>query len=313
MTMMQGQDLLPIDVARTKQYKSCVELLQSDDDQTASTSDTTKQQIAMKDEAPACEEDSSSNQENTANETSSEADSSKRQEDESNDGEDQSNEYAGSTTEDGAEGVRTGDSATNIGDSEEQPETDRKSRRDGAAGKKAPEGGEKRRRSKSQPTSPSRSPHDSGRRDVSAPSRATKDDQAKSDDHRKHRRRNQAAESSPKSRRNKENEQKSTSTTQNSRSKDDRRVGHPTSIQQQVRIFEMRRLASRELEKTRFYQMQLGRTGGPASRSTNKQLTRLLKEDFNEKAHRGYRINSGTAKDLHSLETHLQGTMKLSP
>ena len=58
--------------------------------------------------------------------------------------------------------------------------------------------------------------------------------------------------------------------------------------------------------------MQLGRTGGPMRGSTNKQLTRLLMEDYNEKACRGYHIGSGQVNDLDSLKTHLQGKSTFS-
>jgi len=105
---------------------------------------------------------------------------------------------------------------------------------------------------------------------------------------------------------------------QNSRPKDDQRPGRSgaesprkeaqaSSIPEHVRIYEMRQLASRELEKTRRYRQQLGHTGGPMSRSSNKQLTRLLTEDYNEKAHRGYHIEDDQVKDLDELTAHLQG------
>ena len=81
----------------------------------------------------------------------------------------------------------------------------------------------------------------------------------------------------------------------------------PNSIQEQVRIFDMRRLTMRQLEKTRRYQRQLGCAGGAVSGSTDKQLTRLLVEDYNEKAHRGYRVDGDEMPDLDALKTHLQG------
>jgi len=75
----------------------------------------------------------------------------------------------------------------------------------------------------------------------------------------------------------------------------------------------MRLLTLRELQKTRHYKLQLGQTGGPMSGSTDKQLTRLLTEDYNEKAHSGYHIDTGRVNDLDSLKTHLQGNMSEPP
>lgn len=87
----------------------------------------------------------------------------------------------------------------------------------------------------------------------------------------------------------------------NSRSKDQDGDGEeteePYSVRDHVRIFEMRKLMSRELQKTRRYQQQLGRAGAPVSGgrcapvsgTTDRQLTRMIADDFNEKAHRGYK------------------------
>jgi len=54
---------------------------------------------------------------------------------------------------------------------------------------------------------------------------------------------------------------------------------------------------------------QLDRAGAPVSGTTDKQLTRLITEDFNEKAHRGYYIDSGRVNNLDSLASHLKGVM----
>lgn len=217
---------------------------------------------------------------------------------------------------------------------------ERKSLRDSAvAAKKTSESSESRSRSKSQPTTPSQSRDDGGRRHVSAPSRPTSDDasttaetkqcgitqcrtiqctMANSNEQRSAWRRKPRQSSPASHHHDTENNQDSS---QNLKPKDNRQIGNfaaqrspcppqsamkePNSIQEQVRIFEMRRLASRELEKTRRYQLNLGRTGGFSSKQTDRQLTHRLKEDFNEKAHRGHRIDS--ANDLDSLKVHLQG------
>ena len=62
----------------------------------------------------------------------------------------------------------------------------------------------------------------------------------------------------------------------------------PPTVQEQVRIYDMKRLTSQELEKTRRCQQQLGRAGAPMCGATDRQLTRMIADDYNEKAHRGY-------------------------
>lgn len=213
------------------------------------------------------------------------------------------------------------------GDSDECSKrgTDKKPQSDKSAAKRTPESTENRNRSNGKPTSPSRSSGDSGRRKGSAPSRTAHDAAGgdQSNEQRKDRRRI-PTEAQPASDQNKENNQR---LSQNSASKDGRRAENPptksgsesppsqssrkdappSTMKEKVRIFDMRRLTSRELEKTRRYQLQLGRTGGPLAGSTDRQLTRLLTEDFNEKAYPGYVIDSGRVNDLDSLKTHLEG------
>ena len=168
--------------------------------------------------------------------------------------------------------------------------------------------------------SPHESAGDGGRAYVSAPSSV--DDQpttVKSNEQGKDRRR-KPAECEPAPDQNKEKNSRSRAGNSTTRPGWEspppqyaaRKEAHPKSIQEQVRVFEMRRLTSRQLEKTRRYQIQLGRTGSSMTASTDRQLAHLLTEDFNERAHRGYRIDSARVYDLDSLRAHLQGKTSTS-
>jgi len=75
----------------------------------------------------------------------------------------------------------------------------------------------------------------------------------------------------------------------------------PYSASEHVRIVDMRKLILHELQKTRRYQQQLDRAGAPVSGTTDRQLTRVVADDFNEKAQRGYRINSGQVRSADEM------------
>jgi len=197
--------------------------------------------------------------------------------------------------------------------SEKEPEktskqqTSRKSRKD----KPTPRNTGK---TKSQPTSPSRSPDSRPYDSAPSPSRTAADDQSttvKSNEQRRDRRcknkNKNDATTSPNARSKGDHSTSKTGSGTAPPSQSAKKEPTPYSMQEQVRIFEMRRLTSRELEKTRRYQQQLGRAGAPMSGATDKQLTRMIADDYNEKAHRGYHIDSSQVNDLGSLETHLKG------
>jgi len=170
-------------------------------------------------------------------------------------------------------------------DSEEsgKQETKQKSQRDAERAPRSP--------SKNRQTSPSRTADETGDQSTTT----------KTNEQRKDRRRKPAAEKSPQNTRRSKVERESTPP------QSPRKEAPPSTIREQVRVFEMRRLVSRELEKTRRYQLQLGRAGAPVSGTTDRQLTRLIAEDFNEKAHRGYHIDDNQVNDLDSMKTYLQG------
>lgn len=215
-------------------------------------------------------------------------------------------------------------------------ENDGKSRRD-AAGKDKKKTRE-RSRSKSQPPSPTRRSGDT-QRNNSAP-RSTFDTEKEKDQsvtptrkQRKDKRTRKPAESQSKdngqtkdSQKSSQNEKKEAVQPSQQRS---------STIPEQVRIFEMRLLTSREMEKARRYRqqkrptsdtrmrgwrelenarryrLQLGHSGGTLSTSTSdKQLARLLTDNYNDRAHRGYHIDSDQVNDLETLHTQLKGKPK---